>query len=141
MTGDLDDLARWQQTLAAEHATIWGLGLVGAALPAALPAEAALDAHRRRRTRCADEVVRLGGDPVASAPAYDVTAPPNAPAARRLAAELEDACSVTYAALAGADERSARLQGAQWLRESAIATWAWSGTVPELPGISERTQQ
>ncbi len=136
-----DDLDLWQQTLVAEHAAIWGFGLVGAATPTDLPAQAALDAHRRRRTRCSDEIVDLGGDPVASAPSYDVAAPPNVRAARRLAADLENACSVTYAALAGADDRGSRLQGAQWLRESAVAIWAWSGVVPDLPGISQRTQQ
>jgi hypothetical protein len=135
-----DDLELWQQTLAAEHAAIWGFGLVGAATPADLPADAALDVHRRRRTRCADEVVGLGGDPVASAPAYDVPAPQNGRAGRLLATDLENACAVAYAALAGADERASRLQGAQWLRESAVAVWFWGGSVPLLPGLSDPTR-
>ena len=130
-----DDLALWQQTLAAEHATIWGYGLVGATPGLVLPADAALRLHRDRRARCVDEVVVLGGVPVASAPAYDVVAPPSTAAARRLAADLERGCTVAYAALSGADDRAARLQAAQWLRESAIAVWGWDGELLVLPGL------
>ena len=130
-----DDLALWQQALAAEHSAIWTYGLVGATPPLAVPAGAAIAVHRDRRTRCADEVVALGGDPVASAPSYDVVAPSNEAAARRLAADLEESCTLAYAALAAAGDRSARLLSAQWLRESAIAIWSWDGGLPPLPGL------
>jgi hypothetical protein len=130
-----DDLVLWQQTLAAEHSAIWTYGLVGATSPLAVPAEAAVTIHRDRRTRCADEIVALGGDPVASAPAYNVVAPPNEAEARKLAADVEASCTLAYAALAAAADRSARLLAAQWLRESAIAMWGWDGKVPALPGL------
>jgi hypothetical protein len=130
-----DDLALWQQTLAAEHSTIWAYGLVGATQPLAVPADAALRVHRDRRTRCVDEVVALGGEPQASAPAYDVMAPSDTAVARQLAANLEQSCTVAYVALAGADARSARLLASQWLRESAIAIWGWAGELPALPGL------
>ncbi len=136
-----DDLTLWQQTLAAEHAAIWGLGLVGATPPLAVPASAALDVHRARRTRCADAVLALGGDPVASAPAYDIAGPDTQRAARTLAADLEAGCAVAYAALAGAGQRRARLQAAAWLRESTVAIWGWSGTVLALPGLDDRTPE
>ncbi len=129
------DLALWQQCLATEHSTIWAYGLVGATRPLAVPADAALRVHRDRRTRSADQVVALGGEPVASAPAYDVEAPTNAASARKLAASLERSCGVAYAALAGAGDRSTRLVAAQWLRESAIASWEWDGELPVLPGL------
>ncbi len=131
----IDDLALWQQTLATEHATIWAYGLVGATPSLAVPADAALRVHRDRRARCVDQVVALGGEPVASAPAYDVVAPPSSAAARKLAASLEDSCTVAYAALTGANDRAARLLAAQWLRESAIALWGWDGELPALPGL------
>jgi hypothetical protein len=130
-----DDLALWQQTLAAEHSAIWTYGLVGATPPLAAPADVAIRTHRDRRTRCADAVVALGGDPVASAPAYDVAAPPNEAGARKLAADIEAICTLAYAALAAAGDRSARLLAAQWLRESAIAIWSWDGELPALPGL------
>ena len=130
-----DDLTPWQGALAAEHSTIWTYGLVGATPPLAAPAGAAIAVHRDRRTRCADAVAALGGDPVASAPAYAVVAPPNEAAARKLAADLEMSCTLAYAALAAAGDRSARLLAAQWLRESAIAIWGWDGGLPPLPGL------
>lgn len=133
-----DDLTRWQQTLAAEHAAIWGLGLVGATPPLAVPASNALDIHRARRTRCADAVAALGGDPVTSATAYDIAKPATPRAARALAADLEAGCAVAYAALAAAEQRSARAQAAAWLRETTVAIWSWSGTVPALPGLGDR---
>ncbi|MEO8107893.1 MAG: DUF4439 domain-containing protein [Actinomycetes bacterium] len=131
-----DDLTLWQQGLAAEHAAIWGFGLVGATPPLALPAAAALDVHRTRRTRCIDAVVALGGSPVPSAPAYDIAKPPSARQGKALAADLEQSCGVAYAALAGAAQRATRLQGAAWLRESSIAIWGWIDTVPALPGLN-----
>jgi hypothetical protein len=130
-----DDLTLWQQTLAAEHSAIWTYGLVGATPPLAVPADVAVTTHRDRRTRCVDEIVALGGDPVTSPPAYDVVAPPNEAAARKLAADLEASCTLAYAALAAAADRSARLLAAQWLRQSAIAIWGWDGEVPALPGL------
>ena len=130
-----EDLELWQQTLATEHAAIWGYGLVGATTPLATPASAAADTHRSRRARCVDAVVALGGDPVTSPVAYELERPPNAAAARRLAADLEQSCSVAYAALSGAEKRRTRLLASQWLRESAVALWAWDGEVPVLPGL------
>lgn len=132
-----DDLALWQQVLAAEHAAIWGFGLVGATPPLAGPASASLDVHRARRTRCADAVVALGGEPVASAPAYDLAKPSTPRAARALAADLEESCAVAYAALAAARQRRARLQAGAWLRETAVAMWAWNDSLPALPGLGQ----
>jgi hypothetical protein len=129
------DVARWQEALASEHAAIWGYGLVGATSPLAPVAQRGLSTHRDRRSRCIDAVVALGGEPVASAPAYQLDRPENADQARALAAELEKGCIVSYAALAGADDRSSRVQAARWMRESTISQWWWSGVVPPLPGF------
>lgn len=136
-----DDVELWQQALAAEHAAIWGLGLVGATAPLAVPAAAALYVHRVRRSRCTDAVVGLGGVPVASAPAYDIAKPATPRAARALAADLEEGCSVAYTALAGALQRRSRLQAGAWLRETAVSIWGWSGFVPALPGFDDADPQ
>ena len=134
------DVALWQQVLAAEHAAIWGFGLVGATQPLALPAAAELDDHRSRRTRCADAIVALNAEPVSSAVAYDISKPRSTQEAQDLAADLDEACTVAYAALAGADQRIARLQASTWLRETTIAIWAWSDDVLALPGIDQNSQ-
>jgi hypothetical protein len=45
-----DDLRVWQQVLGAEHAAIYGYGLVGAVEGLADPASRSLTVHRQRRT-------------------------------------------------------------------------------------------
>ena len=130
-----DDEELWQDTLATEHAVIWAFGVVGSVSGLDSAAEASLRVHRDRRATCIDAIVEMGGDPAASAPAYDVPRPVNEEAARRLAADLEASTSIGYAGLAGAQEPGTRLLAARWLRESAIAQTAWNRMVPALPGL------
>jgi hypothetical protein len=131
-----DDLTLWQQVLGAEHAAIYGYGLVGAVADLAEAATSALVVHRQRRGVCLDAVAALGGVPEASAPAYDVTRPADAAEARDTAAGLEAACWPAYLALTGSDDRRTRLTGAGWLRESVVRAQAWNGSVAPLPGLA-----
>ena len=135
-SGDAE-LELWQNTLATEHAVIWGFGVLGAVSGFADAAEAALRVHRDRRATCVDAIVELNGDPVASAPAYDVSRPGGVAAARQLGADLSAASCAAYAGLAGATQPDTRLLAARWLRESAIAQTAWDGVVPALPGLEQ----
>ena len=130
-----DDLTLWQQVLGAEHAAIYGYGLVGATNDLAEGAASALVVHRQRRTWCIDAGVALGGVPEASAPAYDIAMPADPDAAAETAAALEAACWPAYVALAGSDDRRTRLTGAGWLRESTVRAQAWDGSVAPLPGL------
>ena len=135
-TGVPGDLELWQTTLAAEHAVIWGYGLVGSTPGLATQAQLSLRQHRDRRTVCVEAVTAIGADPVASEPAYELARPSNDTEARRQAAELEARTNAAYAALAGADAGATRLLAAQWLREGAIAQTRWSGEIPPLPGFN-----
>lgn len=130
----MSDLELWQQVLRAEHAAIYGYGLVGATPGLAAGASAALATHRRRRSTCMDAVVALGGTPDSSAPAYDLAMPGSADAGEVAAAELEAACWPAYLALVGSADRATRATGAAWLRESVVRAQAWDGTVAALPG-------
>ena len=136
-SGPVSSIDVWQQVLAAEHAAIWGYGLVGATEPLAAPAERALAAHRDRRLRCQTEVRAAGGDPVVAAVAYDIAQPANAGAARALAAELEASCQVAYSHLTASPSTGDRVIGARWLRESAVTSWAWAGDLEPLPGLEQ----
>lgn len=129
-----DDLDLWQQVLRAEHAAIYGYGLVGAVPGLAEAASASLTTHRQRRSTCIDAVVALGGTPDSSAPAYDLAMPDSTVAGEATAAELEAACWPAYLALAGSADRRTRATGAAWLRESVVRAQAWDGTVAALPG-------
>jgi hypothetical protein len=131
----MSDIELWQQALAAEHAAIYGYGLVGAVDGLADRASRSLAVHRQRRTWCMDSVVALGGVPEASAPAYDIAMPADPDAAAETAAALEAACWPGYAGLCSSADRPTRLTGAGWLRQSAVHAVSWSGAVPPLPGL------
>jgi len=110
------ELPALQAALAAEHAVIWGYGVVGARLTGPeLAAVAKADkAHRDRRDAVADLVRQRGGDPVAAEAAYR---PPfevrDRTTALRLGAYLEDGAAAAWRYVVGSAEAAA-------LRETAV---------------------
>ncbi|NUQ97536.1 MAG: DUF4439 domain-containing protein, partial [Streptomyces sp.] len=87
------ELKALQAALAAEHAAVYGYGVVGGQIRPERRTEArtAYDAHRARRDALTREVRDLGATPVAAAAAYALPFPvPDSAAAVRLATELED---------------------------------------------------
>ncbi|CAM5699683.1 hypothetical protein SGLAM104S_04955 [Streptomyces glaucescens] len=71
------ELGALQAALAAEHAAVYGYGVVGGRIREERRAEvrAAYDAHRARRDALAREVRDLGGEPVAAAAGYALPFP------------------------------------------------------------------
>jgi len=135
------DVTALQETLAGEHAAIYGYGVAGALLPVAARPEAlsAYDEHRARRDRWRELVVASGGQPVAAAPAYDLPFPVRGAAdARRLAAHLERQLAVGYARLVAASTGDERAFAARALQDAAVRTARWSGAITAFPGLSER---
>uniref|UniRef100_UPI000EF574C3 ferritin-like domain-containing protein n=1 Tax=Streptomyces sp. E5N91 TaxID=1851996 RepID=UPI000EF574C3 len=111
--GRLDAL---QAALAAEHAAVYGYGVVGGRIAEDRRAEArtAYDAHRARRDALAREVRDLGGEPVAAAAGYALPfSVPDSTAAVRLAAELEDRVAGVYSDLVRAAEGGGRTSAAR----------------------------
>ena len=98
--------------LAAEHAAVWGYGVVGAALPLAgrAPAYAAEQAHRDLRDRLTALLTSRRVDPVAAEAAYALPFPVlSAVDAATLAVTLEDGTSRAWTwVLDQATERSTR---------------------------------
>ncbi|WP_228984693.1 ferritin-like domain-containing protein, partial [Streptomyces sp. DH12] len=91
-----------QAALAAEHAAVYGYGVVGGRIGEQRRTEArtAYDAHRARRDALVRDVKGAGGTPVAAAAGYALPFPvPDAAAAARLAAELEMRVAGVYADL------------------------------------------
>jgi hypothetical protein len=81
----------------------------------------------------------LGGEPVAAAPAYALPfAVPDAAAAVRLAAMLEDRVAAVYADLVSAATADLRRDAAGALREAAVRAVRWSGGSVAFPGLAER---
>ncbi|MFJ8694765.1 DUF4439 domain-containing protein [Streptomyces roseolilacinus] len=130
-----------QAALAAEHAAVYGYGVVGARVDGARRAEAraAHAAHRARRDAMARSVRDLGGAPAASAAAYALPFPvADGDGAVRLAAELEDRVAGAYADLVRAAGGALRREAAAALREAAVRAVRWRGSGVAFPGLAER---
>ncbi|MGW1980380.1 ferritin-like domain-containing protein [Streptomyces sp. NPDC001889] len=132
-----------QAALAAEHAAVYGYGVVGARVgeERAGEASAAHAAHRARRDGLARAVRDLGGEPVPAAAAYTLPFPvPDGPAAVRLAAYLEDRVAGVYSDLVRAGEGGLRREAAVALREAAVRAVRWRGSGVAFPGLAERAR-
>jgi hypothetical protein len=138
MTKLLDAL---QAALEAEHAAIYGYGVVGGRVAESRrdDVRAAYDAHRARRDALRRDIRGLGGRPRPAAAAYALPfAVPDGDAAVRLAAELEDRLAAVYAALVRAGEGERRRDAASALREAAVRSVRWRGVGVAFPGLGER---
>ncbi|KOX26024.1 MULTISPECIES: ferritin-like domain-containing protein [unclassified Streptomyces] len=130
-----------QAALAAEHAAVYGYGVVGGRIAPERRAEAtaAYEAHRARREVLRRAVRDLGGAPVAAAAAYGLPFRVGDPAgAVRLAAVLEDRVAGVYSDLVRATEGPARREAAAALREAAVRAVRWRGGDVTFPGLAER---
>ncbi|MGW4569393.1 ferritin-like domain-containing protein [Streptomyces sp. NPDC004561] len=135
------ELSALQAALAAEHAAVYGYGVVGGQIgaPRRTEARAAYDAHRARRDALVREVRDLGGEPVAASAAYALPFPVHAPAdAVRLAAQLEERVAGVYSDLVRATTGARRASAAGALREAAVRSVRWSGESVAFPGLAER---
>ncbi|MFF9866746.1 ferritin-like domain-containing protein [Streptomyces sp. NPDC013953] len=130
-----------QAALAAEHAAVYGYGVVGARVgeDRRTEATAAYAAHRARRDALVRTVRDLDAKPAAAAAGYALPfAVPDAAAAVRLAAELEDRIAGVYADLVRAAEGPLRREAAGALREAAVRAVRWRGSGVAFPGLAER---
>ncbi|WP_244283233.1 ferritin-like domain-containing protein [Streptomyces flavidovirens] len=131
-----------QAALAAEHAAVYGYGVVGGRVAEERRNEAreAYDAHRSRRDALERTVRDLGATPVASAAAYALPFPvPDEAAAVRLAAELEDRVAGVYSDVVRAAAGPLRREAAGALREAAVRAVRWRGRGVAFPGLAELT--
>ncbi|WP_086021462.1 ferritin-like domain-containing protein [Streptomyces zinciresistens] len=134
-------MAALQAALAAEHAAVYGYGVVGGRIGAdrRSAARSAYEAHRARRDALARAVRDLKGEPVAASAAYALPFPVADPeAAVRLAAELEDRVAGVYSDLVRAAEGELRGTAAEALREAAVRAVRWRGEGVAFPGLAER---
>jgi hypothetical protein len=135
------ELTAVQAALAAEHAAVYGYGVVGGRIREGrrTEAKAAYDAHRARRDALVREVRDLGGKPVAASAAYALPFPvPDSATAVRLAAELEERVAGVYSDLVRAATGGLRGTAAEALREAAVRAVRWRGGSVPFPGLAER---
>lgn len=127
-----------QQVLAAEHAAVYGYGVVAAQTIGAQRRAAlgALDGHRARRDRVRAMLSAANAIPVESAIAYRLPTPVrSAAAAARLAADTEREVALTLGALVEAGRSVEREFAATALQETAVRETYWRGNAPQLPGL------
>lgn len=130
-----------QAALAAEHAAVYGYGVVGAYLARNRreTARTCYDAHRAQRDLLRGLLLERRCEPVTAAPAYglpfQVT---DGTDAVRLAAHLENGLAAVYADLVAVADRRLRTVGAEGLRDSAVRASQWSGESTAFPGLPER---
>ncbi|WP_431041891.1 ferritin-like domain-containing protein [Streptomyces sp. P1-3] len=139
---EADVLKAAQAALAAEHAAVYGYGVVGGRIgdDRLRQARDCYAAHRARRDALQRTVRDLGGTPVAAAAAYALPFPvPDAAAAVRLAAELEHRVAAVYADLVRSADGTLRREAAAALREAAVRAVRWRGSGVAFPGLAERT--
>jgi hypothetical protein len=136
-----------RETLAAEHAAVWGYGVVGAALgpEGRAPAGEAEQAHRDVRDRLAALLDERDADPVPAEAGYTLPFPVlSAVDAAALAVVVEEGVSATWVALLDAAGRPAVRQlavDALGAAEARAVAWrAAAGRTPvtaALPGLPD----
>jgi hypothetical protein len=123
--------------LAAEHAAVWGYGVVGAALPADRRdlAVAAETAHRDARDRLVALLVERGADPVGPEGGYELPFPVLSEAdAATLAVTLEDGVAAAYVRVLGeAAEGTTRRLAVETLGTTEVRAVAWRARAGRSP--------
>lgn len=133
-----------QATLAAEHAAVHLLALLGGVTSAsASPSLHDLVStrharHRERREYLLVALRNLGADPVAALPSYaypdDLSGPGPVRSAGR---DVEERCAEAYAALVASSTDEVRAWATTSLSESAVALLDWKGAPEPFPGAPE----
>ncbi len=121
--------------LAAEHAAVYGYGVLGARLDEddRRGALAAFDSHRARRDQLIALLREAGEAPQAPPPAYDVRVVTTTQAFD-LAVRLEDGLSVRWRDLVGGtDDRALRTLAVTGLQETAVRAAQWRRLAGSTP--------
>ncbi len=130
--------AALQSALAAEHAAVYGYGVIGANLAGNRQATAMTDwvAHQVARDTLEAMLRSRGAQPVAAAVAYQLPATVRTPAqAVSLAVILEDRVATAYLGLVGLNSTPIRQFGALQVRAVALRAAFWRGSTVAFPGL------
>jgi hypothetical protein len=127
-----------QAALAAENSAVYGYGVVGAHLAGARRAAAVKDwvAHENARDTLTAMLTARGGQPAASAAAYELPfAVRSTGAAVALAALIEDRVTSVYLGLVALPDPALRAFGAVAVRTAALRAASWRGSALAFPGL------
>ncbi|MBA2560970.1 MAG: ferritin-like domain-containing protein [Propionibacteriales bacterium] len=132
-----------QGCLAAEHAAVFGYGIVGGVLAGVSGtsnlqayAEECYAVHRGRRDSLTSLVTRLGETPVAAEPAYRLPfRVTGVDPCKRLARQLENRTAIAYALAVAHTVSTSRAMAVDALTDCAIRSADWGTPLQALPGI------
>jgi hypothetical protein len=132
-----------QPCLAAEHAAVFGYGVLAGVVsagvsdtPIARIAVASYDVHRDRRDQLVDLIAATGATPIAAEAAYDVPfAVAGDATARRLARMLEARCATVYARATAATTGDARAMTSAVVLDCAVRGVRWGAAPTAFPGL------
>lgn len=127
-----------QTALAAEHAAVYGYGMVGAHLTGSALTAATRDfrRHRARRDALRRMVIQRGATPVAARGAYRLPfAVHDSGDAERLAAYLENAVAAAYLPLVAVDDDTLRRLGATHVTTATERALDWGAKLTAFPGL------
>jgi hypothetical protein len=133
-----DTTGALQAALTAEHAAVYGYGVVGAYLTGSSRTTATADwlAHQVTRDTLETMLRSRGTQPVAAADGYQLPVAVRTPAeAAQLAVILEDRVAAAYLGLVALTGIAIRRFGAEQLRASALRAAAWRGGTVAFPGL------
>ncbi|HEY7044963.1 MAG TPA: ferritin-like domain-containing protein [Nocardioidaceae bacterium] len=135
-----------QECLAAEHAAVYGYGVLGGVLAGVTPvgsseqqrAASAYVEHRRRRDELTSLITGRGSEPVAAEAAYDVPRQvQTVQDCRDLARLIEDRCAQTYAdAVSRTTDRDRELTAGA-LTACTLTAVGWGAPIEPFPGVAE----
>jgi Domain of unknown function (DUF4439) len=134
-----DPVQALQSALAAEHAAVYGYGVVGAYLTGSGRATATADwvAHQDARDELEAMLRSRGSQPGPAAVAYRLPIPVRAPAeAVSLAVILEDRVAAAYLRLVALSVPALRELGALQVRGAALRAAFWRGSTVAFPGLT-----
>jgi hypothetical protein len=131
------ETAALREALAAEHAAVWGYGVVGAALglDGRASAEVSETAHRDVRDQVTALLEERNADPVPAQAAYELPFPVlSAVDGARLAVVLEDGVAAAWVrVLDQAAEKPARQLAVEVLGEAEVRAVGWRGLAGQTP--------
>ncbi|MPZ60038.1 MAG: DUF4439 domain-containing protein [Propionibacteriales bacterium] len=125
-----------QRALAAEHAAVYGYGVVGGVLgeDSSLATTGYAD-HRGHRDRL---IELIGADAVAAEPAYQLPfRVSNERQAERLGIEIEHRCAKVYAGVVSQTTGKHRMLAARSLAECAVRALDWGADPEPFPGLGD----
>ncbi|MGK4583242.1 ferritin-like domain-containing protein [Kitasatospora sp. HPMI-4] len=131
-----------QSALAAEHAAVYGYGVVGAWLPVGPQRQdgyASYAVHQAERDEWQRLLGSAGATPTAAAPGYRLPFPvTSAATAGQLAAHIETQLTGVYAGLVAATTGPLRQSAATALRDTALRATHWGADLSALPGLPDQ---